>query len=70
MSQFLVLLEFIQDLKLGAAGPSFDISNSYYNIINRPVVVSFEELHTREEVLKESGKLKGSNVFITEDLSR
>jgi len=36
----------------------------------RPVVVSFEELHAREEVLKESGKLKGSNVFITEDLSR
>ena len=36
----------------------------------RPVVVSFEEDHAREEVLQKSGMLKGSNVYITEDLSR
>ena len=39
-----------------------------YNI--RPVVVSFEELTAREEVLQKAGMLKGSNIFITEDLSR
>ena len=36
----------------------------------RPVVVSFEELTAREEVLQKAGMLKGSNIFITEDLSR
>ena len=36
----------------------------------RPVVVCFEEIDAREEVLQKAGMLKGSNVFITEDLSR
>ena len=36
----------------------------------RPVIVSFEEVAAREEVLQKAGKLKGSNIFIAEDLSR
>ena len=38
--------------------------------ISRPVVVSFDEDQAREEVLQKAGMLKGSNVYITEDLSR
>ena len=36
----------------------------------RPVVVTFQELTAREEVLRKAGLLKGSNVFVTEDMSR
>ena len=36
----------------------------------RPVVVAFEELTAREEVLRKAGMLKGSKVYITEDMSR
>jgi len=36
----------------------------------RPVVVTFEEMTAREEVLRKAGLLKGSNVFVTEDMSR
>ena len=36
----------------------------------RPVVVTFKELHAREEVLAKAAMLKGSNIYITEDLSR
>ena len=38
--------------------------------ICRPVVVSFEEATAREEVLQKAAMLKGSNVYIMEDLSR
>ena len=41
-----------------------------HDTLCRPVVVSFEEEHAREEVLQKAGMLKGSKVYITEDLSR
>ena len=36
----------------------------------RPVVVTFEEFKDREEVLRKAGLLKGSNIHVTEDMSR
>ena len=48
-------------------------SHEYYWLsvfICRPVVVSFEEATAREEVLQKAAMLKGSNVYIMEDLSR
>ena len=36
----------------------------------RPVVVSFEEFSDREQVLRKAAMLKGSNIHITEDMSR
>ena len=33
-------------------------------------MVTFQELTAREEVLRKAGLLKGSNVFVTEDMSR
>ena len=36
----------------------------------RPVLVTFQEFKDREEVLRKSGVLKGSNIHITEDMSR
>ena len=33
-------------------------------------MVTFEELTAREEVLRKAGMLKGSKVYITEDMSR
>ena len=37
---------------------------------NIPISVTFEEYRDREEVLRKSGMLKGSNISITEDMSR
>ena len=36
----------------------------------RPVVVTFEEFTDREHVLRKAGMLKGSNIHVTEDMSR
>ena len=36
----------------------------------RPVVVSFEDFSDREQVLRKAAMLKGSNIHITEDMSR
>ena len=34
------------------------------------MVVTFEEVKAREEVLSKAAMLRGSNIYITEDLSR
>ena len=36
----------------------------------RPVLVTFEEFADRENVLRKAGMLRGSNIHVTEDLSR
>ena len=36
----------------------------------RPVLVQFEDFNDRENVLRKAGMLKGSNIHITEDMSR
>ena len=36
----------------------------------RPMVVTFEEFSDREHVLRKAGMLKGSNIHVTEDMSR
>ena len=36
----------------------------------RPVLVTFEEFKDREDVLRKGGMLRGSNVSVTEDMSR
>ena len=41
-----------------------------FNFISRPVVVTFEEFKDRDEVLRKAGVLKGSNIHVTEDMSR
>ena len=38
--------------------------------ICRPVLVTFAEFKDKEEVLRKAGMLKGSNIHITEDMSR
>ena len=37
---------------------------------SRPVLVSFASYKDREEILSKSRLLKGTNIYITEDLSR
>merc|ERR1711892_432873 len=36
----------------------------------RPVVVTFEEFKDREDILRKANMLKGSNIHVTEDMSR
>ena len=36
----------------------------------RPIVVTFEDFNDREQVLRKASMLKGSNIHITEDMSR
>lgn len=36
----------------------------------RPIVVTFEDFNDREQVLRKAAMLKGSNIHITEDMSR
>ena len=68
-----MLPEYCLDQKLVAAGLNEILAGTFQPVNDntcRPVVVSFEEDHAREEVLQKAGMLKGSNVYITEDLSR
>ena len=50
------------ELKIISTGP--DVGGC------RPVVVTFEEFSDREHVLRKAGLLKGSNIHVTEDMSR
>jgi hypothetical protein len=36
----------------------------------RPVLVTFEDFNDRENVLRKAGMLRGSNIHVTEDMSR
>ena len=36
----------------------------------RPLLVTFEDFKDREEVLRKTAMLKGSNIHVTEDMSR
>ena len=40
------------------------------NLPKRPVVVTFEEFKDREDILRKANMLKGSNIHVTEDMSR
>ena len=64
--------EYCPDPKLEVAGfmKYTERNTKPHDTLCRPVVVSFEEDHAREEVLQKAGMLKGSKVYITEDLSR
>ena len=39
-------------------------------ILFRPVLVTFEDFTDRENVLRKAGMLRGSNIHVTEDMSR
>ena len=64
-------LAFIQDQRLLAAGGGIGELNSGFKLsFPRPVVVTFEEFKDREEILRKANMLKGSNIHVTEDMSR
>ena len=48
--------------------PPYTMFDMYY--CARPVLVTFEDFSDRCNVLRKAGMLKGSNIHVTEDMSR
>ena len=54
------------------SGLSLDRTETYCFLLSgvRPVLVTFQEFKDKEDVLRKSGMLKGTNIHLTEDMSR